>query len=149
MEDWTYRERKIMRIYIWVIFIFGNIMILTMLGVLSGGLITSYDVIMALLIVGTASILWNLFYVYCLANSPLTVVLNDRMMQVNWSRRTWKEYPWQNITLKKNGLPEFVLIIIRDPAWPVPRWVILDGSSKQYRELISRIKNIKHLTEIE
>ena len=66
-------------------------------------------------------------------------------MQVNWSRRTRKEYPWENVTLKKIGLPESVLIIIRDPDWFVPRLVSLNGWSKQYRELISRIKNIKHL----
>jgi hypothetical protein len=130
-----------------VIFIFGNIMILTMLGLLSRDLITSYEkeTIKGLLIVAAAGSLWNLFYVYCLANSPLSVVLNDRMMQVNWSRRTRKEYPWENVTLKKIGLPESVLIIIRGPDWFVPRLVSLNGWSKQYRELISRIKNIKHL----
>ena len=66
-----------MRVYIWVIFIFGNIMILTMLGLLSRDLITSYEkeTIKGLLIVAAAGSLWNLFYVYCLANSPLSVVL--------------------------------------------------------------------------
>jgi hypothetical protein len=59
-----------------------------------------------------------------------------------------KEYPWQDVSLKKAS-GGYVLILIRDSGWLIPRWVVLDGSSKQYKELVSRIKEIKQLSEIE
>lgn len=79
----------------------------------------------------------------------MNLVVTDRLMEVNWNSRKKKECLRQDVALKKTGLPDFVLILIHDSAWLIPRWVLPDGSSKQYKELISRIIKIKHLTEIE
>jgi hypothetical protein len=151
MEEYRYKERKILRIYIWSIFVSGTIIVLIMLGFISLDLIkqSKNSDVNSLLIVLIAGILWICISSYFLVNSPLNLVLTDRIMEVNWNTKKRKEYLWQDVSLKKTGLPEQTLILIRDSKWLIPRLVILDGSSKQYRELISRIKEIKHLSEIE
>jgi hypothetical protein len=121
-----------------------------MLGLILPDIIKSHksEDIKALLIVAIAGSLWIIVFSYFLHNSPRALVLRDRVMQVNWNSEKNKEYPWQDVSLKKAS-GEYVLILIRDSKWLIPRWVVLDGSSKQYKELISRIKEIKHLSEIE
>ena len=139
-----------MRFYIWFILSVGSAVILAMLGFLMSDLFKSHkkEDIEAFLAIAAAGSAWIIIFFYFIFNSPKSVVLNDRVMQVNWKSGK-KEYLWQDVSLKKAGLHNFVLIIVHDPVWFIPRWVLLDGSSKQYKELISKIKKIKHLTEIE
>ena len=149
-KEWIYTERKIMRFYLWFIFTIGCIVLLTMLGLILPDIIKSHknEDIKALLIVAIAGGAWIILFSYFLHNSPRVLVLTERVMQVNWKSEKNKEYPWQDVSRKKAS-GEYVLILIRDSEWLIPRWVVLDGSSKQYKELISRIKEIKHLSEIE
>jgi hypothetical protein len=151
MEEYTYNERKILRKYIWFIFAAGTVMVLTMLGLLLHDLISSHhnSDITSFLIVLAAGFLWVCIFAYFLANSPASLVVSDRVMRVNWSSTKKREYLWRDVSLKATGPQEFVLILIHDPVWLIPRWVLLDGSRRQYKELISRIKEVKHLVEIE
>lgn len=149
-KEWIYTERKIMRFYLWFIFTIGCIVLLTMLGLILPDIIKSHknEDIKALLIVAITGSVWLILFSYFLHNSPRALVLTDRVMQVIWNSQKNKEYPLQDVSLKKAS-GGYVLILIRDSGWLIPRWVVLDGSSKQYKELVSRIKEIKHLSEIE
>lgn len=149
-KQWIYTERRIMRFYLWFIFTIGCIVLLTMLGLILPDIFKSHknEDIKALLTVATAGSVWIILFSYFLYNSPRTLVLTDRVMRVNWNSENKKEYPWQDVSLKKAS-GEYVLILIRDSDWLIPRLLVLDGSSKQYKELISRIKEIKHHSEIE
>jgi hypothetical protein len=149
-KEWIYTERKIMRFYLWFIFTIGCIVLLTMLGLILPDIIKSNknEDIKVLLTVAIAGSVWIILFSYFLYNSPQALVLTDRVMHVNWNSKKKKEYTWQDVSLKKAS-GEYVLILIHDSEWLIPRWVVLDGSSKQYRELVSRIREIKQLSEIE
>jgi hypothetical protein len=151
MEEYIYKERKILRIYIWSVFVLGTIIILAMLGLISRDLITSHEHsdVKSFLIVATAGITWLIISFYCLTNSPANIVLTDKIIRVEWSSGKSKQYQWEDVKLKRTGPHEYVLILINDSNWIIPRWVLLDGSSKQYKELISRIRAVKHVTEID
>ena len=147
MEEYTYKERRILRIYIWGILASGAII----LGLISHDLITSFEKsnTNALLFVGGIGFVWIMMAWYCVVNSPTNLVLTDSAMQVTWNGRKRKDYSWQDVKVRKTGKPEFDLILIHDSDWLLTRWVVLDGSSKQYKELISRIIQIKQLTKID
>ena len=151
MEEYIYKERKVLRIYIWAFSVAGAIVILMMLGQISHDLISSYEQTDKndILGVGVIGFIWIVMAWYCVVNSPTKLVLTDWAMQVTWNGRKRKDYSWQDVTVKKTGGPEFDLILIHDSDWLLSRWVILDGSSKQYKELISKIRQIKQLTKID
>ena len=149
MKEYRYSERKIVRISIWSIFATGTIILLTMFVFILRD-ITSFHKnsgITSVLIVLATGLLWFLLFAYCLANSPVNLVVTDKTIKVHWNTLKKKKYLWNEVSLKKTGKSGFVLILIRDSEWFIPRWVFLDGSNKQYKEFISRIKEIKYFTE--
>ena len=140
MGQWSYSERKQSKVFFWSVFVFGELFLFAIfIFVLAQGKIQSLAVITSLI----AWLLWNGLFLYFFSNFPQKITVSSEGLLVIYSDKRKQLYLWENVFLKKIGLNPIPLIFIRNEGTSsfanLPRIVFLDGSSKEYRELIKRI----------
>jgi hypothetical protein len=92
--------------------------------------------------------------VYAISNAASVLVLRADSLKIQWSKNRITVYPWDKIKLHKIGLNEIPIIVAYDDRWAIlkkslPRWVLIDGSSRQYKEMIGKIEKIKNGVQIQ
>ena len=137
MEQWSYSERKQSKVFFWSVFVFGELFLFAIfIFALSQGKIQSLAVATSLF----AWLLWSGLFLYFFSNFPHKITVSSEGLLAIYSDKRTQLYSWENVLLKKIGLNPIPLILIKNKGSSLlPRIVFLDGSSKEYRELIKRI----------
>jgi len=146
MPEWTYIEKKILKVYIMAIFTFGEIFLLVVAGIVFSNLFKGGEEGIALnVLIAIFSILvWNAVGLYYLSNTASALILRDDAITVRWSKNRLNTYPWANIRVRNVGSTRVRIILVNDSGWKfakltLPRIIVLDGFSREYKELINRI----------
>ncbi len=150
MAEWVYDEKKILRLYMRLLFISGEVFCLAVFSLLLRGTLRNdprfdpEDLLLVILFMA----FWTITGFYFLSNSPQSLVLNDETIQICWRKNQRKSYLWRDVDLKKIGLNPIPMIFINDKNWRVfnlrvLRVVMLDGWSKRYKELVKKIEFFK------
>ena len=156
MQEWIYQERKTVKNYIFFVVIFMELFLisatcLTIYAQIIGSINLGYIFV---LIISLSVLIWPIFGVYAIANVASVLVLRADSLKIQWSKNRITAYPWDKIKLHKIGLNKIPIIVAYDDKWKLlkkslPRWVLVDGSSRQYKEMIRQIENIKNGVQIE
>jgi hypothetical protein len=151
MVDLYYEERKVARWYFIIITLSGEVFLFTafsfsLIGVLSGDTNFRPE---APWIALTALVIWSVLGLYIVFNVPQKLILSDDKFEVQWRRNNRIRYDLSKIELKTVWLSTWIKI--RDEGWrlwrfSIPRYMVLDGSSKKYKEFIRCIKCEKFRT---
>jgi ABC-type transport system involved in multi-copper enzyme maturation permease subunit len=147
MSEWTYIERKVVRAFIVAIFAFGEIFLLMVVAIVFSNLFKGREESVAfnVLIVILSILFWNGVGLYWLSNTASALILRDDTITVVWSKNRVSTYPWQKIKIRNVGSSSDRIVLVNDDNWKfgkltLPRIIVLDGSSGEYKELITRIR---------
>jgi|GEM_PF-6533326 len=151
MQEWIYKERKTVKTYTFSVVIFIEILLIVAAGVtIYSQIIGSINLgFLSVLMIILSALIWPIFGVYAISNTASALVLRVDTLKIQWSRNRITVYPWDKIKLHKIGLNKIPIIVAYDDKWrllkqSLPRWVLIDGSSKQYKEMVAKIENIKN-----
>ena len=155
MQEWIYKERKAVKTYTFSVVIVMEIFLiiaacLTIYAQIIGSIHLGF---LYVLIISLSVLIWPIFGVYAISNAASVLVLRANSLKIQWSKNRITVYPWDKIKLHKIGLNNIPIIVAYDDKWgllkkSLPRWVLIDGSSRQYKEMISKIENIKNDVQI-
>lgn len=121
------------------LFFAGDIFLLWLLimplvsqGTYPHGIMTYYSMI---IVVG---IIWNTTYTYFILNCPKKIQLSEEGLIVKWRRDEQEFYGFKMLLIENFGTVR--VIKLNDPSWKLPRYLLLDGWSKEYRGLLESIE---------
>ncbi len=150
MREWVYKERKSVKVYIVSIVIVGEFLLFAF-----ACLTIYFNVVdsrnldfVYLLIIILSVFIWLILGVYAISNAASALTLRADVLKIEWSITRVAVYPWSSVKLHKIGLNKIPIIVAYDEKYrllkhSLPRWVLIDGSSKQYKEMIGIIEYIK------
>ena len=142
MEQWSYVERKITKLFFWVIFVFGELFLIGILVFIFNPNSENISPL-AIPIALVALLLWTGTFKYFISNFPKSVTVSNEGLLVIYSEKRKQLFSWENVFLKNLGNNPIPLIFIKKKKGSallnLPNIVFLDGSSKGYKELIERI----------
>ena len=142
MSEWVYKESKTVKIYFLTVFLIGLFFLLFVLFNIS--LSTNVTAWVTFFL---GLVLWSVFGMYEYFNLADVILISDSFISIEWSSTRKKEYPFYCITVKKIGFgSEF--LCVKDDSWKImnykiPRLILLDGFSAEYKQLLNKIKEIR------
>ena len=151
MQEWIYKERKTVKTYTFSVVIFIEVFLVVAASLtIHAQRIGSINLgFLYVLIISLSSLIWPIFGLYAITNAASALVLRTDAMKIQWSKNRITVYPWNKIKLHKIGLNNIPIIVAYDDKWrllkqSLPRWVIVDGSSSQYKEMVDKIEKRKN-----
>jgi hypothetical protein len=155
MQEWIYKERNTVKTYTFSVVIVMEVFLiaaacLTIYAQIIGSIYLGF---LYILIISLSVLIWPILGMYAISNVASVLVLSADSLKIQWSKNRITVYPWDKIKLHKIGLNKIPLIVAYDDKWgllkkSLPRWVLIDGSSRQYKEMINKIENIKNDIQI-
>lgn len=140
MSQLVYEERQVFSFFFKSIFVLGDMFFIVML-VLPFADVGNLHVSPKTMIPFTLIILslWNGLFYYFFSNSPRKITVTDTGLVMTFTRNKEVNYGWGNVALKKMGMNPVPMIFIKKSSGVIPKIILLDGSSKGYRNLVDRI----------
>ena len=112
MEQWSYVERKVTKLFFWAPFVIGVLFLIGMLGFLFTQ--NSENISPVAMPVSLVALLaWTGVFKYFLSNFPQRVSVSSEGLLVIYSEKRKQLFSWESVFLKKLGSNPIPLIFIK------------------------------------